>query len=97
GVGAAERAEREVEQWVGTAGLEAGGPLERGLGLTDARAQSVPRRSESARPLVVGLGRVDVEIQPGRFVDELELWQRRRPRLSNERVEVFPHRPVCAI
>ena len=54
----------------------------------------MPALAERPRALVVGLGGVEVEVQPRRLVDELELRQRRRTALLAEGREVALQRLV---
>src|SRR6185437_2177870 len=60
----------------------------------DARVEPVPLRPERPRALVVELAGIQVEVEEGRLVDQLELRQRRRAALLAERRELAPQRLV---
>src|SRR5206468_2214045 len=62
-----------------------------------ARIEPVPARAERPRPRVVDLLGIEVEVEPRRLVDELELRQRRRALLLHEGREALPQRPVDAV
>src|SRR6185369_16468008 len=88
-VGRAEAAEADVDERA-----VAGRQLERPIGRADARLEALPGLAERAGTLVVGLGRVEVEVHEGRLVHELELRQRRRPALLAEGRELALQRLV---
>ncbi len=70
------------------------------VGRPHAGVQSVPGRVERALPRVVGLRRVQVEVQVGRRGDELEVRQGPAAALRVPRGEVGPHvavRPVVLL
>src|SRR6187401_3434531 len=48
----------------------------------------MPRRPETRSARVVGLARIERQVQPGRLVDELGLGQRGRAALHDERGEL---------
>ena len=88
-VGGAEAAEAEVDERLVAAGQRVG-QLEGRVARAHAGVEAVPRAVERPLPLVVELRRIEVEVEVGRGVHEIEIAQRRGPGLAAERVE----RPV---
>ena len=95
-VGRTERPEREVHQ-PAFAAAQAGGDVKRRVGAAHARLHPLPHLAERPRSRVVELGRVDVQVQVRRGVDELEVGQRRRAGRLREGVELGPEGAVDAV
>ena len=97
-VGAAERAERQVDQ-AGTLGplREASGITKSVVGLAHAGVDPVPGRAERPGVDVVQLLREDVQVGRLGGVDEVAVGQRRRALLLHPRVEPLPRLLVGAV
>jgi len=83
-VGRAEAAEAQIEQSA-TGSPDMAPDLVRPA---DARAKPLPGRPEPARPLVVSVYWIEVEVQERRLVDELEVRQRWSTALDAELAEL---------